>query len=129
MKVFSYDEKDDMLKIGKVVKTFFHPKENTYLIINNMLFITPNHPVLINKEWVEAGNLKKGDMLTNRDNELVEIESIKNVNDVVDVYNFEVEKYHTYIAEGIIVHNKTNQGLLNFMDTPQQFLLPEDYNR
>jgi len=66
--------------------------------------------VLINKEWVEAGNLKKGDMLTNRDNELVEIESIKSVDKVVDVYNFEVEKYHTYIAEGIIVHNKVTQG-------------------
>ena len=110
MKVYAYDEKLDMLKIGKVIETFFHPKENTYLIINNTLFITPNHPVLINKEWVEAGNLKKGDMLTNRDNELVEIESIKSVDEVVDVYNFEVEKYHTYIAEGIIVHNKVTQG-------------------
>ena len=45
--------------------------------------------------------LKKWTILVNPGRESVFITCYNN-----DVFNFEVEKYHTYVAEGIIVHNK-----------------------
>ena len=45
-------------------------------------------------------------MLTDKDNNPIPISKIEEVNELSDVFNFEVEKYHTYVAEGIIVHNK-----------------------
>jgi hypothetical protein len=106
MEVYAYDEESAELKLSKVSKTFFHPKENTYLVINDNLLVTPNHPVLNNNKWVEIGELGEGDMLTDKDNNPIPISKIKEVNELSDVFNFEVEKYHTYVAEGIIVHNK-----------------------
>jgi len=106
MEVYAYDEESGELKVSKVSKTFFHPKENTYLVINDNLLVTPNHPVLNNNKWVEIGELGEGDMLTDKDNNPIPISKIKEVKELSDVFNFEVEKYHTYVAEGIIVHNK-----------------------
>ena len=106
MEVYAYDEESAELKLSKVSKTFFHPKENTYLVINDNLLVTPNHPVLNNNKWVEIGELGEGDMLTDKDNNPIPISKIKEVKELSDVFNFEVEKYHTYVAEGIIVHNK-----------------------
>ena len=34
------------------------------------------------------------------------IESIKTVEEPVTVYNFSVNPYQTYVADGVIVHNK-----------------------
>ena len=49
-------------------------------------------------------------MLTDKDNNPILISKIEEVDELSDVFNFEVEKYHTYVAEGIIVHNK-NPGI------------------
>ena len=110
MEVYAFDKESGELKISKVSQTFFHPKENTYLIVNDNLLVTPNHPVLNNNKWVEIGELEEGDMLTDKDNNPILISKIEEVDELSDVFNFEVEKYHTYVAEGIIVHNK-NPGI------------------
>ena len=106
MEVYAFDKESGELRVSKVSETFFHPKENTYLIVNDNLLVTPNHPVLNNNKWVEIGELEEGDTLTDRDNNPIPISKIEEVNELSDVFNFEVEKYHTYVAEGIIVHNK-----------------------
>ena len=110
MEVYAFDKESGELKVSKVSQTFFHPKENTYLIVNDNLLVTPNHPVLNNNKWVEIGELEEGDMLTDKDNNPILISKIEEVDELSDVFNFEVEKYHTYVAEGIIVHNK-NPGI------------------
>ena len=115
MEVYAFDKKSGKLKVSRVSKTFFHPKENTYLVLFEPslvvpappLLVTPNHPVLNNNKWVEIGDLEEGDMLTDKNNNPIPINKIKEVDKLSDVFNFEVEKYHTYVAQGIIVHNKT----------------------
>ena len=47
-----------------------------------------------------------GDTLTNPKGEDVLIESIVRFNEPVNIYNFEVNPYHTYVANGIIAHNR-----------------------
>lgn len=103
--VMAFDEKKSQMKPDKVKELLFHPKEEGYLIINGHLKVTPVHRVLSKGRWVEIGSLKVGDTLTNTQGEDAPIESIKVVNGPVDVYNFEVNPYHTYVAGGFIVHN------------------------
>ena len=103
--VMAFDEKTKTLKQNKVKETFTHEAEN-YLIINGSLKVTENHPVYSEGQWVEIGTLEVGDELLNAQGELTIITSIQRVKEKAQVYNLEVNRYHTYIAGGIVVHNK-----------------------
>ncbi|MFC1704651.1 right-handed parallel beta-helix repeat-containing protein [Candidatus Omnitrophota bacterium] len=103
--VLAFDEETGEFKEDKVVEFFQHPAEE-YLIINEYLKVTKNHPVYSNGKWVEIGSLTIGDELFNRDSKPVRITSIKEVKEPTQVYNLEVNPYHTYVAGGIVAHNK-----------------------
>ena len=68
------------------------------------------HPVYSNGKWVEIGKLKVGDDLLNAQGQPEKIFSIEKITAPVTVYNLEVNPYHTYIAEGVVVHNKETSG-------------------
>lgn len=104
--VESFNETTGTVQADKVVHIFQHEKEDQYLIVNNDLKVTPIHRVLSNDQWVEIGSLQVGDMLTKADGQDVPIESIEKVNELVNIYNFEVNPTHTYVANGFIVHNR-----------------------
>ena len=101
----AFDEQSASLKPGTVSKLFQH-KTDEYLIINQHLKVTGNHPVYSKGRWVEVGRLKIGDALMNARGTPEPIASIQQVTGPVKVYNLEVNPYHTYIAGGIVVHNK-----------------------
>ena len=107
--VLAYDEESQEMKPDKVVHVFQHDKEDTYLIVNGKLKVTPVHRVLSKGEWIEIGRLKVGDTLTNKEGQPISIESIEQISEIVNIYNFEVNPYHTYTVgmgdEEIIVHN------------------------
>lgn len=103
--VLAFDEKTGQLKPDSVSE-FFRHKADKYLIVNKKLKVTENHPVYSEGKWVEIGKLKVGDKLINFRGESLVINSIKEVRRKVDTYNLEVNPYHTYIAGGIVVHNK-----------------------
>ncbi|MFC1703550.1 SpvB/TcaC N-terminal domain-containing protein [Candidatus Omnitrophota bacterium] len=103
--VVSYDEKTKELVTDTVKETFVHEAGN-YLIINDYLRVTPNHPVYSNGRWVEIGALALGDTLQDNQGKGVEIVSIQKRAENARVYNFEVNPYHTYFAGGILAHNK-----------------------
>ena len=42
------------------------------------------------------------------------VESIKEVEGLFTVYNFETGKYHNYFAEGKLVHNAQRKACYNF---------------
>jgi len=91
----------------KVTNTFYHPiQEREYLIINDRLKITTNHPIILNNEWYESSSSKVGDYLLLSNGQYEQIYKIESVSENVDVYNLEVENTHTYFAEDILVHNK-----------------------
>ncbi|MFX4229361.1 MAG: hypothetical protein ACFHHU_16240 [Porticoccaceae bacterium] len=52
-----------------------------------------------------AAQLSMFDRLVNAEGELVRIESIVNRGERANVFNFEVEEHHTYVAGGYRVHN------------------------
>lgn len=62
--------------------------------------------------------LKEGDILSLEDGREVPVQSIETItyNHYVNVYNFEVEDYHTYYVSGIsvLVHNKCNKEIRKF---------------
>jgi intein/homing endonuclease len=78
------------------------------------LTLTTNHPVYkkgsISKEGYQdfenAGMLKVGDYLTLESGEVSKITTITEGPQYDYVYNIEVDKVHTYNADGVRVHNK-----------------------
>ncbi len=103
--ILAFDEQTQTMKPDKVAKLLRHPPEDTYLIVNSHLKVTSIHRVLSKGEWIPIGQLKVGDTLTNAQGQEVPIESIVLVKEKIDIYNFEVNPYHTYVADGYIVHN------------------------
>jgi len=99
---------DQMIK-AKVVDTVEHDVAE-YLIINEELEVTPVHIVFANNDWKLAGDLKVGDIMLGLDGQEIQIDSIRQVKRPVKVYNFEVENFHTYFADGYYVHNDKGGG-------------------
>ncbi len=114
---------------GNVVKTLEHYVDG-YLIINDDLKITPEHVLFVNGRWMTAHEVRLGDKLLGKDGELVEVYNIEESQESVMVYNFEVEEYHTYFADGFYVHNQKggNDVRKNFEDTAAFMTLATDTN-
>lgn len=104
--VLAYDQETKQMKPDKVTQIFQHDKEDIYLVINGELKVTPIHRFLSKGNWVEIGKLKVGETLTNPQGEDVAIKTIEVVKEKVDIYNFEVNPCHTYVAGGFVVHNR-----------------------
>jgi pretoxin HINT domain-containing protein len=105
--VLSFDESSKTMKPAAVVATHAPFETNHYRILNGNLRLTEAHPVLMNGRWVNAGDVKVGDALTDLRGHAVRIISIEEVNDSAPTYNFQVST-GTYVAGGIVVHNKEN---------------------
>ncbi|MFH1858497.1 MAG: polymorphic toxin-type HINT domain-containing protein [Candidatus Omnitrophota bacterium] len=104
-KVLAFDEATKTLKEDSV-KEFVEHTADEYFVINDRLRLTEEHPVYSEGKWVEAGRLKVGDKLLNSDGKSESITSIQKVKENAKVYNLEVNPYHTYVAGGVVVHNK-----------------------
>lgn len=83
---------------------------NGYLLINDTLKVTANHPLFVNGRWAQAGLIKEGDLLVDEQGNDVRVDSIEKVDGWVRTYNFEVLGEHTYFANGIYVHNAEKGG-------------------
>ena len=107
--VLAYDQKKKLKTKSRVSHTFHHSPEEAmdyYLVINDNLRVTPNHPMFVEGKWKHAGELKIGDKLLDSKGKTVKIGSIKKIREKIPVYNIEVDRYHTYFADNVLVHNK-----------------------
>ena len=104
--VLAYDEKTGDLKPDRVSVVHEPVEADGYLIVNETLLLTRAHPVLTPAGWKEIGGLAVGDKLIGADKKEIVIASIKASPGKVTVYNFATNPYETYVANGIIVHNK-----------------------
>jgi len=104
-KVTSYSE-NSRTKLGDTVKEVFMHEVQGYLIINDGIKVTTEHPFFANGAWVRAGKLKQGDILLTQEGKEETITSIEAVDEKIIVYNIEVNPYHNYFANGYLVHNK-----------------------
>lgn len=113
------NENSPRLVEAKITKTYKHLVDQ-YLIINGQLRVTPVHRMFINGKWMVAGEIEIGDTMLDKDNHSIRIFSIEQVKGKFDVYNLEVEKYRTYFAGNIYVHNQkggNDTSRANFPDT------------
>jgi len=98
-------ENSSKLIEAKVTKTYKHDVDQ-YLIINGELRVTPVHRLYVNRKWIIAGEVEVGDYLLDRNNQLIKVFSIEQTRGDFAVYNLEIEKYRTYFAGNIYVHNQ-----------------------
>jgi hypothetical protein len=72
------------------------------------IVVTSEHPFLTpTGDWRRAGALHAGDKLVRADGSTLAIKSIKD-GPTTAVYNMEVDRNHTFVANGVRVHNKPN---------------------
>lgn len=101
-------------KVVGVVSEVYTHMVSEYRIINGTLRVTPEHLVYANLGFVPAGSLKVGDWMLRTDGEKVFVTSIEIQHDLVPVYNFRVDPYHSYFANGYFVHNEKGGGPREF---------------
>lgn len=105
-------------RVSAVVQGISKHLVDGYLIINDILKVTPEHRLYVNDSWQYAGLVKPGDYLLNSQGQEVEIKSVDKISDSTMVYNIVVNKYHTYLADNFYVHNeeKGGEARSNFID-------------
>lgn len=111
--VLSYDEQTKGIVTCRVTNAFHHAPEemtNYYLVVNNVLKVTPNHRFYSNGKWIYACDLKAGDKLFNQNQSNYYIYSIKKVYERVPTFDLEVGYCHTYFVSiddgvNVLVHN------------------------
>lgn len=94
---------------GRVSQVFRHVVRG-WLTVNGHVRVTPEHLVYANGAFRQADELKVGDWLLGADGRKVPVTSIERHEETAEVFNFTVEPYHTYIAEGLYVHNDKGGG-------------------
>ena len=113
--VLSYNTTSRILEPDKVIRIYYHNNTDGFLrlILNNhtILEVTSEHPILkADGSFVKAKDLKEKDKIIVTSNHTETgpeiIYSIIKINQSGIVYNLETEKNHTFVVEGIVVHNK-----------------------
>lgn len=107
---------------SKLVKTTVSATHQTsvpdYLIINKTLRVTGNHLIFVDQHWRQAGLLQIGDNLTDIDGNQIKVSSIERLRGQTAVYNLTTDRYHTYFADNLYVHNQKGEAPRdNFSDT------------
>ena len=88
--------------------TAVHPPYDVdhYLVINDDLRVTENHPILTDEGWLSSGLIRAGKTsVIDLDGKSSDVYSVRLVQSSVTVYNIAVDG-GTYIADGVVVHNK-----------------------
>ncbi|MBI4235105.1 Ig-like domain-containing protein [Candidatus Peregrinibacteria bacterium] len=91
--------------VPALVAKLYRENVSEYFVVNEKLRLTAEHIIFLNGRWQRAAKLKVGDVMLYKDGGEIEVASLRTVREEVTVYNFEVEKYHTYFADGFYVHN------------------------
>jgi hypothetical protein len=104
-RILGFDESMHVPIVSTV--TSVHPPlvAKYYYLINDRIRITESHPVLSDGNWVLVRDLKIGDRLTKADGSPQGIWSIRRVDEPAQTYSIAVSS-GTYVANGVVVHNK-----------------------
>ena len=111
-RVWATDPETGETELKEVVQTFVNEaNELVHITVNNEKIVCTNeHPFYSPvKGWVEACDLRAGDILVSVNGEYVVVEKVEHeiLEAPIKVYNFEVEDFHTYYVgnRGLLVHN------------------------
>ena len=107
--VNSYNLETKKIVQKKVIQQIIHADNpGGYLVINNLLKVTGNHPLWVNNvAWKRADEVKISDSLMSEEGNLIIVKTIDFVAGNYMVYNLSIEgPAHNYFAEKILAHNK-----------------------
>lgn len=108
-KVYCYDHDQRISKVSNVTRVFEKITDSIAKIeiSGTVIISTLDHPYFVNGEYLQARDLKHGDVVFTNSGSKGLVEGIEIKDSSVVVYNFEVEKYHNYyVGEiGVLVHN------------------------
>lgn len=114
----------------QVTRTFERTDNNGIFdveIDGEVISSTGNHEFWIDgKGWIAAKDLEAGDSLLTDDGDFVSVDGIEVREGSFEVYNFEVEDFHTYFVseDEVLVHNAYCSGV----PAPQDLLLNPKVN-
>ena len=110
--VWAWDEETGTVGLKKVVETYINETDElVHVYVNGEEIVTtPSHPFYSPvKGWTDAVHLRAGDILVLVNGEYVVVEKVQHeiLEAPIEVYNFQVEDYHTYYVTntGVLVHN------------------------
>jgi intein/homing endonuclease len=92
----------------KVTRTFENDYVGNLIRFKNTLEVTPNHRILTQDGWKEAGDIVHSDFImypTEQGEDWMEVIDIQITYHEGKVYNLEVTEDNSYIADGVAVHN------------------------
>ncbi|MCL4384516.1 MG2 domain-containing protein [Patescibacteria group bacterium] len=92
------------------VTALHHTSAPGYVILNGTLRLTPNHLLMVNRRWQQAGSVRVGDLLSDVSGQPIKVNSVEWQTGQVPVYNFTVDEAHTYFADSVLVHNDKGDG-------------------
>ncbi len=94
---------------GSAVTEVFVGTEVNYCIVNDRIFVTPEHPFLVKRRnqysFCSVNAMRKGDWMVKDDLTLEKVESIVLVETTVNTVNLTIGETQTFVAEGCVVHN------------------------
>ena len=110
--VWAWDEETGTVGLKKVVETYINETDELIHVHVNgeEIITTPSHPFYSPvRGWTDAVHLRAGDILVLVNGEYVVVEKVQHeiLEAPIEVYNFQVEDYHTYYVTdtGVLVHN------------------------
>jgi len=110
--VWAWDENTNTTALKRVVETYINETEElVHVFVNGEEIVTtPTHPFYSPEVgWTEAGELSTGDTLLLFNGEFAVVDTVcyESLDTPQEVYNFQVENYHTYYVSKnyILVHN------------------------
>ena len=126
--VFAADPESGESGYKRVLQTFVNETYETVDVTfeGETITTTPTHPFYVpNKGWTNAIDLRAGDILVTCNGKYVVVEKVQHeiLENPIEVYNFEVEDYHTYYVsaisntEFVLVHNRCSAGSNELSDS------------
>lgn len=106
--VISYDQVSGKMKVDRVTGLLAKIVRRTFYVKagRSKVFVTPNHLFLTLTGYKAINELRVGSIVfVGVDRRPVEIEEIVLVRGEQKVYDLETERYHSFLAEDLIVHN------------------------
>ena len=118
--VYSANTETGEIGTKKVLNIFINKTYVLYHVITSEeeIIATEEHPFWVDKKgWIAACNLVTGDILCSQNGKKIEIIKVfvEYLQNPIEVYNFEVEDWHTYFVgeDNILVHNKCSLTKIN----------------
>jgi hypothetical protein len=104
-RIIAWDTERSAKAEARIVAVQHHISQDAYMF-NETYCFTSVHPVLTPLGWVRAGSMEIGMDLCMGTGAADRVTSIRKLNQLCEVIDITVDPYSTFIAGGLIVHNK-----------------------